>query len=358
MTRAPSAALHSPQPRPIGHHSGVANRHGAWAVALAIVLAACSSSAKQASVTTGDPPSSSARAGSGSMLGFREVLGRIPYGNTSDAVGTTSCRGGRATTAAIADRRAVLADATKSSCYLLDPTLVTGEHVGSADAVVNETTASWEVNLHFTNDDFVRKVASVEVGKQIAIVLDGVVVSAPTINPGITGQDVTISGAFDEASARRIAAKIDPSSASRVPETSTTTATEGLVQSFSKRCRDVGPRLGFNGSISGATISTVDMIRSGYARAHQPVPADLADLDGKQQIALCYFANSDASPGTSPTTMCPNGDRAEVGPAAPEVMFVVDENLKAFRFPGMQYLLPTGLSAPTAPDPCAGLGAP
>ena len=43
------------------------------------------------------------------------------------------------------------------------------------------------------------------VGKQVAIELDGVVQSAPTINPGITGQDVTISGNFTRKQAHDLA---------------------------------------------------------------------------------------------------------------------------------------------------------
>ena len=99
----------------------------------------------------------------------------------------------------------VLADVQKLSCYVLGPTLLTGRNVGSADAVSDPTTGAWDVNVHFANDDFVQKVAKPYVDKQIAIDLDGVVQSAPTINPGITGSDVTISGAFDEATARDVA---------------------------------------------------------------------------------------------------------------------------------------------------------
>jgi preprotein translocase subunit SecD len=110
----------------------------------------------------------------------------------------------------------VLADEKRTVCYLLGPVLLTGHNVGAADAALDKTTTEWVVNLHFDTDDFVQKVASVEVGKQVAIAFRGVVESAPTVNPGITGRDVTISGTFDETEARRLAAEIDPSSASTV----------------------------------------------------------------------------------------------------------------------------------------------
>ncbi len=108
----------------------------------------------------------------------------------------------------------VLPDRQKKTCYLLGPILLTENNVGRADAVVDPTSSNWTINVHFMNDDFVTKVAGPEVGRQIAVILDGVVESAPTINAGITGQDVTISSSFDEATARAIAARIDPSSAS------------------------------------------------------------------------------------------------------------------------------------------------
>ena len=67
------------------------------------------------------------------------------------------------------------------------------------------TPAAWEVNVHFKNNDFVQKVAKPYVNKQVAIELDGVVQSAPTINQGITGQDVTISGNFTSKEAHQLA---------------------------------------------------------------------------------------------------------------------------------------------------------
>ena len=44
------------------------------------------------------------------------------------------------------------------------------------------------------------------IGRDMAIVIDGQVVAAPRINPGITGKNLQISGNFDEQTAERIAA--------------------------------------------------------------------------------------------------------------------------------------------------------
>jgi preprotein translocase subunit SecD len=82
---------------------------------------------------------------------------------------------------------------------------MTGRNVGTADAIIDPTSAAWIVNVHFKNNDFVTKVAVPYVTKQVAIELDGVVQSAPTINQGITGQDVTISGTFTSKQAHQLA---------------------------------------------------------------------------------------------------------------------------------------------------------
>jgi preprotein translocase subunit SecD len=120
-----------------------------------------------------------------------------------------TCRDGKeitpASTPNIANTQVVLPDTKNSVCFVLDKTILTGRNVGSADAIVNSTNAQWEVNVHFKNNDFVEKVAKPDVGKQVAIELDGVVQSAPTINPGITGQDVTISGSFTSKEAHQLA---------------------------------------------------------------------------------------------------------------------------------------------------------
>jgi len=157
----------------------------------------------------------------GDALTFREVLGNLPYhgqllspsATTLPSASGTSCGDGALVTPRAqqtAGNTIVLPDRGKSACYLLGPVLLTGHNIVTADPLRDPTSNSWIINLHFANDDFVNKVAVPYVSKQIAIVLDGVVESAPTINQGITGQDVTISATFDEATARHIAAGIAP----------------------------------------------------------------------------------------------------------------------------------------------------
>lgn len=91
--------------------------------------------------------------------------------------------------------------------YELGPTLTTGEAVSSASAAFES--GAWGVTVNFTSQggiDFVTKVANPNIGKQVAIALDGVVQSAPVINEGISaGNPVRISGSFTQAEAKDLA---------------------------------------------------------------------------------------------------------------------------------------------------------
>jgi preprotein translocase subunit SecD len=89
-----------------------------------------------------------------------------------------------------------------AGCYFLGPTLLTGRRVSTAKA---QYTQGWAVEVTFKGNDFVEKVAGPNVGKQVAIVLDGVVQSAPTIHEGITGRKVEITGSFSQGEAKDLA---------------------------------------------------------------------------------------------------------------------------------------------------------
>jgi len=89
----------------------------------------------------------------------------------------------------------------------LGPELMTGKDVKTADARF-ESGTGWDVHLSFTSDGFSKfnKIAAQYVGKQIAIVLDGVVQSYPVIkDANFTTNDVVISGNFKESEAKSLA---------------------------------------------------------------------------------------------------------------------------------------------------------
>jgi preprotein translocase subunit SecD len=104
-----------------------------------------------------------------------------------------------------AAQEVVLPDRQRQFCYVLGPALVTGKSVGSASVLYDSTQSQWSANVHFKNDDFLKQIAQPLVGQQVAIELDGVVQSAPTINAGITGRDVEITGSFSQSQANQLA---------------------------------------------------------------------------------------------------------------------------------------------------------
>ncbi|MFM8236433.1 MAG: protein translocase subunit SecD [Actinomycetota bacterium] len=131
-----------------------------------------------------------------------------PTPPTSVPTAVSTCEAGKLVTPraqATASATVILPDVDRTLCYKLGPTLLTGRNVGEAEAFINPSTAEWAVNVTFRNDDFVTKVAQPYVNKDVAIELDDVVLSAPRINPGITGRDVQISGSFTEREARDLA---------------------------------------------------------------------------------------------------------------------------------------------------------
>jgi preprotein translocase subunit SecD len=148
-------------------------------------------------------------------LEFRPVLGAVPYGApySPAAQVVSGCGNGKLVTPRSKDNasspQVILPDKLDrrghhTVCYLLGPQLLTGEDIGSATQF-RDPTNGWQINVHFKNDDFITKVAQPEVNQQVAIVLDGIVESAPTIQSGITGRDVSITGHFTEAEASDLA---------------------------------------------------------------------------------------------------------------------------------------------------------
>lgn len=113
-------------------------------------------------------------------------------------------------------------DATKplSACdkdgvgrYLLAPAQVVGRDVKTASASIDaQSAAGWYVSLDFTGDG-TKKFGSLTQAvvdlpapqNQVAIVLDGVVISAPRINEAILGGQAQITGSFTQLEAQDLA---------------------------------------------------------------------------------------------------------------------------------------------------------
>jgi preprotein translocase subunit SecD len=106
----------------------------------------------------------------------------------------------------------VACDREGTTKYLLKPAKVVGTDVKTASAglqssgTTSVTTGQWVVNVDFTGSGQTKFTRFTEetIGKQIALVLDGVVQSAPQVNERISGS-AQISGGFTELQARDLA---------------------------------------------------------------------------------------------------------------------------------------------------------
>jgi preprotein translocase subunit SecD len=103
------------------------------------------------------------------------------------------------------------------AAYILGPAELTGTDIGSASASLETnsqgaTGVNWQVNLTFKNDGpskFAKvtgRLTTLEAPRnQFAIVLDGLVVSAPRTNEAITGGSAQITGNFNQTDAQALA---------------------------------------------------------------------------------------------------------------------------------------------------------
>ncbi|GEM_PF-5546299 len=105
------------------------------------------------------------------------------------------------------DDRGVFA-ASDGLLYLLGPAEVTGDALANASARFQE---QWLVDVEFDTDGGAAfgAMAARHFGNQVAIVLDGGVVSAPLINATEFDGVAVIAGAFDEGLARDLAVALN-----------------------------------------------------------------------------------------------------------------------------------------------------
>ena len=89
---------------------------------------------------------------------------------------------------------------------ILGEVLMTGEHVTDASISTDPNTGQVEVNVDFDSEGSAKwaEITGARVGQQIAIVLDGNVESAPTVQERITGGSTRITGDFSAEEAKRL----------------------------------------------------------------------------------------------------------------------------------------------------------
>ncbi|WP_310740267.1 protein translocase subunit SecD [Microbispora sp. H10885] len=99
-----------------------------------------------------------------------------------------------------------------SARYILDKAAVQGTEISGAQAGTDPTTGEWIVQVNFKSKgatqfaDITRRITSLPAPRnQLANVLDGVVIVAPTIEEAIPGGSARISGSFTQVTATDLA---------------------------------------------------------------------------------------------------------------------------------------------------------
>ncbi len=122
--------------------------------------------------------------------------------------GRTDIRSGNVSTD-LPQNWTVACDKDGATKYLLKPATVVGTDVSGATATIPQTQGGigqWTVDVQFTGSGQAKftRLTEQTTGKQVAIVLDGIVQSAPTINERISGS-AQISGSFTQSQAEDLA---------------------------------------------------------------------------------------------------------------------------------------------------------
>jgi preprotein translocase subunit SecD len=110
--------------------------------------------------------------------------------------------------ASSAIRGTLLFDRKRERCYFVGPTLLTGARVETVSVFDDAGQEQWAVNANWNNNDLVTKVAKPYVNQEIAVVLNGAVVSTLVFIPSFSGRDLEIEDNFGRNEALNIAASI------------------------------------------------------------------------------------------------------------------------------------------------------
>ncbi|MCU1426189.1 MAG: protein-export rane protein SecD/SecF family, partial [Actinomycetia bacterium] len=183
-----------------GHAAGLPSRTVNTALAATHRAAASTTTPPTTtSPTTAASATATTKAGASTTTGPSTTTTTLKPGTTCRDLATKQAQNKANATVLLPDRD------PKAGCYLLGPAILTGKSVSTARASYASDGTGWGVDVTFKGNEFVQKIAGPYVGKNIAIELDGVVQSAPTINQGITGRTVRISGHFTSGEAKALA---------------------------------------------------------------------------------------------------------------------------------------------------------
>jgi preprotein translocase subunit SecD len=128
----------------------------------------------------------------------------------------------------------VTCDQQSTEKFILEPAFMDGERITNAIAGANPNGPGYVINLDFDSDGTAKwaQFTAANIGQRAAFVLDGEVVSAPTINEAIPGGKTEISGRFTQKSATDLANVLKYGSlplSFQASESETVSATLGLA---------------------------------------------------------------------------------------------------------------------------------
>jgi protein-export membrane protein SecD len=158
--------------------------------------------------------------GQTARLEFREVIGTIPLGTPEFDSTPVDCatpeerESAECSFDALRDREVVFEDPSGEAKYRLGPVELTGDAIDQATAVfepAGTAGSGWQISFVTTAAGQAQwsDVTTALVGRQLAIVVDREVISAPTVQDAITNGEGTISGNFTEARAKDLATQLN-----------------------------------------------------------------------------------------------------------------------------------------------------
>ena len=160
--------------------------------------------------------------GETARLEQREVLGVLPpsdpsYASTPFTCGTVAEQATQECSfEALKDQNVVFKDRDDETKYQLGPVEFTGDAIDRASAVYNAGSSTtvgqgWRINFDLTGPgtDIVADVTTRLEGRQLAIVVDDRVISAPTVQEPITTGTGEITGNFTERQAKDLATQLN-----------------------------------------------------------------------------------------------------------------------------------------------------
>ena len=200
-----------------------------WLLAILILASSCgragdTASSPSMSTRTIEPSSASVAPSQHTALQMRQVLEIVPRSSAGWDETTLTCSGqGKALSECVASARDVgsivlLRHEQGGQKYVLGSVIVDETDVVHAitqreGPYAPSYSAYWSVSIDFTADaaDAFQAATEAAVGNQIAIIVEGRIVSSPTVAEPITSGNVVLTGSFTKTQARSLASNLSGS---------------------------------------------------------------------------------------------------------------------------------------------------